>query len=296
MTVMISYSKKDWAKVEPVVKMLRGRRLPVWLDTEQIPGGGDWRRQLLTTPRGVAAFVPFVSANYVASEMCRMELFLARASERPVLPVMLEECWDLLLEREETKHLSMLFAARLQALRVVSLPLTRDEMIERLVTAITNTIRSKRKASPNNAYISYPGTSGPFATEIRHDLASKVIRPWVATLDCMIGDDWRRAQVQAMSRSWAHIVVISSELLHKNEVLRTELLMSESLGIETFGVISEELDSDDGLRNQVYTHLENGEAAFRRLAVRQWYRPNAIATSLRRDVARAIKAEEVSLS
>lgn len=228
MSVMISYSRKDWDKVAPVVDAFRERKLPVWLDREQIKGGGDWRRQLLTAPRRVRAFVPFVSANYVASEMCRMELFLARASERPILPVMLEECWNLLDEREETKHLSTLFAARLQKLSAVSLPLTREDVLERLFQAIEDRIQGKRRKH-NNAYISYPGASGPFATRIRHELASGAIKPWVATLDCMIGDDWRRAQVQAMAKSRAHIVVISAESLNANEVLRTEVLMSDSL-------------------------------------------------------------------
>ena len=288
MTVMISYSSADWTLVEPVVDVLRRRKLPIWLDREKIPSGAPWRQVLLRTPQSVHAFVPFLSANYVDSEPCRMELFLARASERPILPVMLEECWERLLEREETKNISMLFAARLQALSSVSLPMTREEVIERLVSAITNTIHPKQKAL-NNAYISYPDKAGPFATRIRQDLASTAIRPWVATLDCMVGDDWRRAQVQAMSRSRAHIFVVSSDLLRKNEVLRTELLMSESLGIETFGVKSDELSNDKRLHDQVYTHLKNGEDAFRRITVCKWYPPSEVRTKLRRDVTRAIK-------
>ena len=293
MTVMISYSKKDWRLVEPVVDVLRSRKLPVWLDKEKIRSGADWRRALLTTPQRVRAFVPFLSANYIASDMCRMELFLARAAERPIFPVMLEECWDLMLQREETKNISMLFAARLKARTAVSLPLTKAEIIERLVTAIADRIHGKRKAD-NNAYISYPGSSAPFATRVRHALATRAIRPWVATLDCVIGDDWRRAQVKAMSKSRAHVVVISAEFLHKNEVLRTEVLMSESLGIETFGIVSDELDGNQRLENQVYTHLANGEDAFRRLIARQWYRPRDVSTILRRDVARAIKAPSSS--
>ena len=287
-SVMISYSRKDWALVEPVVQVLRNREVPVWLDRKEIPSGTEWRKVLLRTPQQVHAFVPFLSNNYVDSEMCRMELFLARASERPIFPVMLEECWARLREREETKNISMLFAARLQALSSVSLPLTRNEVIERLVTAIMETIHPKRKEL-NNAYISYPDRSGPFATKLRHELVSELIRPWVATLDCMIGDDWRRAQVQAMSRSRAHIVVISTEFLRNIDVLRTELIMSESLEIPTFGAMSDELSSNEIERGEVYAHLDKGEDAFRRLTKRQWYPSNEVTTTLLRDVSRAIQ-------
>jgi hypothetical protein len=93
-----------------------------------------------------------------------------------------------------------------------------------------------------------------------------------------------------MSKSRAHVVVISDDFLHKNEVLRTEVLMSESLGIETFGVVSDELNGNQRLENQVYTRLASGEDAFRRLTARQWYRPDDVTRILRGDVARAIRA------
>jgi hypothetical protein len=138
MNIMISYSHDDTEKVDAIQSCLeRFFGGPVWRDTTHIGPGEDWRETLLKKPTTVDAFIPFLSENYVNSEICRMELFLARATERHILPIMLTECWNYLDAKEETKHISTLFAARMQALKIVSLPVTKEQLLERFSQDIT---------------------------------------------------------------------------------------------------------------------------------------------------------------
>ena len=113
MPVMISYSHADWGSVEPVVAYLQQGGVDTWVDRQNLKPLVDWRHELLRMPRVADAFVPFLSANYLNSEMCRMEVFLARSFDTPIFPVMLEECWKELDQWEETTHLARVFIARL---------------------------------------------------------------------------------------------------------------------------------------------------------------------------------------
>jgi hypothetical protein len=272
MNIMISYSHNDAEKVDTIQTCLeRFFGGPVWRDTTHMGPGEDWRETLLKKPTTVDAFIPFLSENYVNSEICRMELFLARATERHIFPVMLTECWDCLDTKEETKHISALFAARMQALKIVSLPVTKEQLLERFSQDIISTINNSNRTA-YNTYISYPGQSGPFATHIRNRLRDVKIKPWIATLDCRFGSDWRKSQVNAMVMAKAHIIVISSEFVKSNnDVLQTEILMSESLGLPIFGVEEPEL-KELKEHSRVSSFLRNGEQVFRRITNRNWYK------------------------
>jgi hypothetical protein len=287
MTAMISYSRADWRRVKPVVTFLKNGGVPVWLDRDEIQPNAPWRSVLLRTPKNIDAFVPFLSDSYIASEMCRMELFLARSFDRPIFPVMLDECWERLDSQEETKYIASIFAARLGAQKLVGLSTTRKEILNRLLRAIQNRLS---KASPrgHNAYISYPG-SAEFATKVHAALSDEEIRPWIATMNCEVGDDWRKVQVQAMAKAKAHVVIISEDFLNANDVLRTEVLMAEALQLPTFCVKAPPLDADEGLSSRVYNHIANGAFAYRRLVERQWYEPRHIKRALRADVLKALE-------
>jgi TIR domain len=122
MNIMISYSRRDGAEVDAVLSELARYGLHAWKDTSNFKGGEDWRATLLKKPRSVDGFIPFLSKHYVDSPMCRMELFLARATDRNIFPIMLTECWGLLDTKEGTKYISALFLARMEALKIASLP------------------------------------------------------------------------------------------------------------------------------------------------------------------------------
>jgi hypothetical protein len=286
MKIMISYSRCDTKEVEAILPYLNQFGISVWRDTNDIQPGVDWRDVLLKKPTSVDAFIPFLSENYVDSEICRMELFLARATERPIFPVMLTECWDYLDTKEETKYISAPFAARMQALKIVSVHVTKEQMLKRFVEDITSTIANTKRTT-YNAYISFPGQSGPFATHIRNKLADAEIRPWIATLDCKFGTDWRKSQVEAMRMAAVHVIVISTEFVKRNnDVLKTEVLMSESLGLTILGVEEPEL-KDPEEHSRVYLFLRDGDEVFRRIVRRSWYKDKDL-DKLKQDVLKEI--------
>jgi hypothetical protein len=288
MSVMVSYSRDDWDRVEPIVTFLEASGLNVWIDQNAIPAAADWRAELLRAARRASALVPFLSRHYVASEMCRMELFVARSFDVPIFPVMLEECWDLLDSEEETKYVAAISIARMEPPRVVGLSVSRDEVLSRLVRAVR--ARSSRPArAKHNVYISYPDGSAEFATRVHAALAERRLRPWIATMDSEVGDDWRRAQVQAMASARAHVIVMTEDFLSRNDVLRTEVLMSEVFELPTLCVMSPRLSSEKQLFDKVRSRVLSGDKAFQRLDVHQWFRPEDVTTGLIHELRRVMR-------
>ncbi len=279
MPVMISYSRTDWERVQPVVTYLKQSGIETWVDQENLKPFSNWRLELLRMPKVADAFVPFLSESYLASEMCRMELFLARSFERPIFPVMLEECWTALDQWEETTHLGRIFIARLGSQRLVGKRFERDHILERLRRAIDMKLNAREPAS-RNVFISFPGDSAEFATDLHGRISSAICKPWVATLDCEVGSDWRHSQVQAMGAANAHVVVVSDDYLAPQQALRTEILTSEALELPTFCICTPQLSADADLIGKVYGHLQNGEQALRRLTVHQWCKSGEIESHL----------------
>jgi hypothetical protein len=142
-------------------------------------------------------------------------------------------------------------------------------MLERFARDVKSKISNSRRPD-TNVYVSYPGQAGPFATRIRSGISDRQIKPWIATLDCEFGSDWRKSQVDAMKRAVAHIIIIGKDFLDSNvDVLRTEVLMSEALGIEILGVEAPELEDAD-LKAQVFDRLRRDDI-FQRITKLNWY-------------------------
>ncbi len=275
MPVMISYSRNDWELVEPVVQFLESEGIDTWYDQKNLKPFTDWRRELLKMPRIADAFVPFISRNYIESEMCRMELLLARSFDRPVVPVMLDECWDELDAWEETTHLSRIFMARLGSLRLVGKVFSLQEQLARISRSL-KAVANNDLQSNENIYISFPNGCAEFATSLHARLKGGNRRPWIATMNCEIGVDWRRAQVLAMASSKAHVLVISEDYKNQQQALRAEILTSEALELPTLCVCSPELSEDQRRAGEIYSSLMNGEQALRRLTKWQWCRDDEV--------------------
>ena len=82
-TVFLSYSRADdrvYRMVRPFKDLLAhfvhaksGRRIRTFLDQESISWGEIWKGRLETEILGASVFIPLLSANYLESEMCRLE-------------------------------------------------------------------------------------------------------------------------------------------------------------------------------------------------------------------------------
>jgi WD40 repeat protein len=89
--VFVSYSRRDEAFARRLDAALRERSVDVWIDFEDIPPSADWRERIFAGIDAAKAFVAVLSADYVASEVCREELAHASEANKRVLPVLLSE-------------------------------------------------------------------------------------------------------------------------------------------------------------------------------------------------------------
>ena len=270
MSIMVSYSSKDWNLVSPIVVHLRENNIELWIDREQIKPPMIWRLELLRAPQKTRGIMPFLSSNYIASEMCRMELYIARSMERPIFPVMIEECWAALDSVEETKYLSTIFVARLSPPKIVGLETTKEEVLSRIVRAVRACGRQLDR-EPRSVFISYSYGGGALATELQDELSKRGASSWVATRNCEIGENWRNAQIQAMSQCNAHLVVINEQFFDDFDVLRTEIIMSEVYGLPTFCILADSLRNNKSAMDEMLKNIRDGEEAIRRLVTRQWF-------------------------
>jgi hypothetical protein len=149
--------------------------------------------------------------------------------------------------------------------------------------------RSSTSTPRHDTYISYPNGAAEFATAVHADLSRGKVRPWIATKNCEVGDDWRRAQVRVMATAGVHVVAMTEHILSKNDVLRTEVMMSEIFKLPTLCVMSPALASDEKLCGKVYSSLKKGDQAFQRLIKHEWFRPEHVGNQLLAEIHRRLR-------
>ena len=92
MKVMVSYRSTEVKFVTKLAAYLRKRGVIPWIDREGIKPGSKWRDVLLEQLKTCDACIVVLSPEYLKSEHCRMEVFIARSFGRAMLPVMVKEC------------------------------------------------------------------------------------------------------------------------------------------------------------------------------------------------------------
>jgi hypothetical protein len=262
MSVMLSYKSDDRAIAVKVHAHLRAAGLNAWIDQEQILPGQKWRDELLKQLRSCTACVPIITRAYLASEHCRLELFISRSFGRLILPVMAEECWADLDQFEETRTLARILGVKLYNLKSVGLPITEAEALDRLIEPL----KQKPKPRKPGVYISYFADNAALATEVSRELNASGLPTWIATEDCIVGRDWREEQARAMFASACHLVPLRPGIT-QNEFLRTEVMLSEAAGIPIFPILEPEHDNEASIK-AINLEMRGGNLVFDRLAER----------------------------
>jgi hypothetical protein len=273
---MISYRSKDAVFVDELLNLLRKSGIETWIDREGIKPGTQWRKELFRKLQQCQACVVILSKEYLRSENCRMEVFIARSFRRPIIPVMIDDCFSMLSEHEETKGLEEIFMMRMHNLNAVGLPIHRSEALERVVRGV------RAVADPpeptHKAYVSYSGNrDGEFATEVASKLNADGVNAWVATQDVNVGENWRDAQARAMIRAESHVIVLDEKIVH-SPVLRTEILLSEALGLPTFTVLPPRLEGQTELIASMLHDLDSGDQTYRRMTQTQYFKRDSLDT------------------
>ncbi|MGO9918197.1 MAG: toll/interleukin-1 receptor domain-containing protein [Isosphaeraceae bacterium] len=259
--IMISYKTADRGTADEIYAELESAGLVPWMDHRGIKPGAKWRDELLKELRSCSAFVALLTPDYVRSEHCRMELFIARSRGCVVLPVVLYDCFDLLDKYEETKGLADTFMVRLYRLSVVGLPITQREAIQRVITDAQSIGQEPARKA---VYVAYCNKEAIVATQIAHHLEPEGISTWVATQDCRIGDNWRQAQARGVVNAKIQVVVLDESIIDA-DVLRTEILLAEAFGLPVLTVLGATLSGDEEAVARVMKKLRAADITFCRL-------------------------------
>jgi hypothetical protein len=266
--IMISYKTAHRETANELYAELESEGLSPWMDYKGIEPGAKWRDELLREVRSCGAFIALLTPDYVLSEHCRMEVFIARSRGCAVLPVMVEDCFELLDKYEETKGLADIFMVRLYRLSVVGLPITRQEAIQRVIKA-ARTIG--QETVPKTVYVAYCNNEAEVATRIAQQLERDGVTSWVATRDCRVGENWRQAVARGVTNASIQVVVLD-ESIADLDVLRTEIMLAEAFGLPVFTVLGTSLSTDEQAVAQVMKKLRAADITFRRLTDVQPFR------------------------
>ena len=100
--VFISYAREDKAFATQLEADLEASGLEAWLDIEII-GGDSWRNAIGDAIAASDAMVLCLSPASIASRWVQREIFLAQTLHKQIVPLMLEPCFELMPQSEETR-------------------------------------------------------------------------------------------------------------------------------------------------------------------------------------------------
>lgn len=88
--IFISYSHKDKKRVYPIIDALRQRGMRVWYD-EELEGGHHWDRGIAEHLASCAHVLCFITKNFVVSENCLNEAYMAYTENKGPIFACLED-------------------------------------------------------------------------------------------------------------------------------------------------------------------------------------------------------------
>src|SRR5215475_2855812 len=88
--VFISYSRQDLLTADRLVSALEDEGFTVTIDRRDVPFGEEWLRELTDFIAGCDTVVALVSPAFIASKACNWELGQVRATNKRLVPVVIE--------------------------------------------------------------------------------------------------------------------------------------------------------------------------------------------------------------
>jgi hypothetical protein len=236
--IYISYSRKDEAFVRDLHAKLEANGLETWVDWRDILAGYPWREALFEGLASCDSILICLSRHYAESEMCRMETFISRAYGKRLIPLVLDDCFDLLLEHDELRGLIELQAIPYASKRIIGLELSDDELFQMTLETAKGLYKPLRE---NLFYFAYPASAAAFATKIAKDLQTAAISTWIGTQDHNIGYDWQQEQWAAMMKARAFILVLNEKAALSDHI-RRQVLFAHTRKLPMLPIIAPETD------------------------------------------------------
>lgn len=89
--IFVSYSRKDYKLVTPVVRLLRATKGLIFQDIDDIEGGKKWRKQIDAALENAHLIVVFWCSHSDSSHEVRREYQAAIRADKDLLPVLLDD-------------------------------------------------------------------------------------------------------------------------------------------------------------------------------------------------------------
>ncbi|MBD2464029.1 TIR domain-containing protein [Oscillatoria sp. FACHB-1407] len=89
--IFVSYCRRDKEFVQRLTAAFRAHNRGVWVDWEDIPPSSDWRAEIAAGVEGADAIVFVLSPDWIASRECNIELELAIACGKRLLPIVCKD-------------------------------------------------------------------------------------------------------------------------------------------------------------------------------------------------------------
>ncbi|MEZ4670389.1 MAG: toll/interleukin-1 receptor domain-containing protein [Anaerolineae bacterium] len=85
--VFISYSRKNKAFVEKLVKSLEDKGRDVWVDFQDIPFAAEWWDEIQNGIESSSSAVFVISPDYLSSEVCGLEVNYVQKNKKRIVPI-----------------------------------------------------------------------------------------------------------------------------------------------------------------------------------------------------------------
>lgn len=267
--VLISYDKSDSGLVQRLDGDLIKRGINVWIDTRNVQPKQSKRQTIYEGIVSSDCFIPCLSPRFLEEEFCRTQLFLARAYNKQILPVLISRFslgrsprFDLLEAGEQYTHA----VKGLEELDIVDFSGHYDAWglgsYERNFEKLVDAIQPTPKPVPLNAqllYVSYNYRDTDFATRLAKDLELARGRVWIDKLSIRLGSNWRGAMYEGLRTAHHFIVCVTPEAARSENVAH-EVLVAKMRGIPIYPVIPERVHGDDTLKSQLESAIAESDA------------------------------------
>jgi hypothetical protein len=266
--VFVSYSRDDEEFVRKLKSQLEAQGIDVWVDWQDIPAGFSWRQAIYDGILKSEFFIPCVSPSYIASEMCRMESYLAQAHNKPALPLMLHDSYQLEASYPETKHLHDMYHLDFTGKGLYSLSMSDEQRLANLLSVIKGEAETR---NDNILYIAFPSAEYAYANQIWADLNAANLPSYISTMGYQVGDDWNKRHWQGVRRSRIFIPILTVAAA-SSFYMKKEVLLARTLNLPMLPILTLDASSNEGHLNNLRKGLDES-FEMRLLSEIQWLQP-----------------------
>ncbi|MBX3081877.1 MAG: toll/interleukin-1 receptor domain-containing protein [Anaerolineae bacterium] len=276
--VFISYSRSNLSFVKTLDAQLIEQGIEAWVDWRDIPPGVNWRQTLYDGLTASDVVLIFLSPAYIESENCRIECYLARYYGKRVIPIMVQDCRDMLPIYEETKGLEDVVFVNYAQYQLFGFPVDDDFLLNLIVEVVEDEPRAWYTSDALH-YISYSSPDALFAGRVAADLTKANIDVFFTPLSSPTAIPWRESMARAMMRAKALIVCISPTAAQSSWV-RREVLFAYTRHLPIYPIVTEVTASSQQLMQDMNAALAQSYE-MRLLADVNWLYPNPTYEHLR---------------